>query len=144
MSAPYHNIEERVEDTIKAYLSGALTGATDALPIKVAFDFDETEGPYISVAVPKVDEYPADSGGYAVDVIVAIVTSKTITRSAHAEHVAKVCDLIFEQNLITYLNTAGATYGVVFQLRTLAARERSVPGSERVTAQKFTLLARVT
>ena len=37
MSAPYHNIEERVEDTIKAYLSGALTGATDALPIKVAF-----------------------------------------------------------------------------------------------------------
>lgn len=140
MSAPYHNAEERVEDAIKAYLAANLPTPTKSLSIKVGFDFNEAEPPFISVACPSSIEYPPDTGNLEVTCVVSVASTASTSRADHAAHVARVMDLIFDAGALGYLNALSGV-GLVFQLATKGTLERKVVDKAlRITSQQITYL----
>lgn len=140
MSAPYHNAEERVEDALKAYLVANLSSPTSALTIKVAFDFNETEPPFLSISCPRSVEDPPDTGTTMVTAILAMCSDKSTSRADHAAHFARACDLFYDAGLIGYLNGLSGT-GLTFQQSTPGPRERRILDKfARVTSQEFTFM----
>ena len=140
MSAPYHNAEERVEDAVKAYLAANLAVATKALPIEVGFNFDEADPPFLSVACPRSQEYPPDTGNLEVSCVVSVASTASTTRATHAAHVANTLDLLFDAGALGYLNALTGV-GLVFQLQTKGTCERKVVDKAlRITSQEITYL----
>lgn len=144
MSAPYHNVEEKLENAIAAYLAANLPTYGASLPtalknctFKKGMDFDETEPPFVSVACPSMEAaVPESPGSYAALVIVAIITTKSTSRDDHSAFVGRVTDLLYDGPALTAINTAATGISVSQLIPTNKAR-RSVIDSMRKTEREF-------
>lgn len=126
MAAPWHLIEEKVEDAFAAALlteyggtvapSGLVTGGDfDGYRLLVGFGLDEIVPPYISIIADESE--PAESalaiptGNQNVMVKLRVCShfGDGATRSAHSAIAAKVKDFAYADNLAALLVAAGVT-----------------------------------
>jgi len=118
MSAPYHSIERKTEDAVKALLD---TLNLDGVPIYVGQDnADETEEgepglrvPYIICIADSAEQYMEgeSTGIYSISVRVEVWSHKhDEPGAAHAERLAKVRDKLITDTLAADLSTAVADF----------------------------------
>lgn len=131
MSAPYHNVEEKLEDAMAAVLlsqtGGTLHGnlisggSLDGFSIFKGFSLEDMEFPAVVVAAlqsrPHETRIAVATGNQDVTLSVRVIGHKgdaTTTRAAHAQAVAAVRDVLYYDDqdnpgsgLKTLLNSAG-------------------------------------
>lgn len=158
MADVHHNFPEKVEDAVATFLASALPAYSNTLTtplvtahsgatIKRGMGFDDTEPPFISVAMPSgTQAVEVSPGSYLIEILVAVCTSKKSNASLtlaqdrvnHGRFAGAVADLFYDSGIIGYLNTAAA--GTVTFQRIEPGRKvtRGVDGSMRQTVLSLT------
>ena len=148
MAAPWHNIEEKAEDAVVAYIASeaTLTGLT----VFKGFSGSNVTVPSLEVfaesAIPEVFGGDDLTGNWEVEIITRIRTNMdSTTRAAHAGFVAQVRDVLMQNGsaVVAGIETKGAS-DFTAQIWTPgeAVRLTDEDREERITEQVWTLKCR--
>ena len=148
MAAPWHNIEEKAEDAVTAYLEteATLTGLT----VFKGFSGSNVTVPSLEVfaesAIPEVWADDSLSGNWDVEITTRIRSNlSATTRAAHAGFVAQVRDVLMQNGsaVVAGIETK-ATADFTAQIWTPGEAVRLVDDDreERITEQTWTLRCR--
>jgi len=134
MSAPYNSYEYKCEDALKQVIEENIQ---TQLPVHLGFDYDElTEDTFCLITATSFAAVQEDLGGGDVELVVAVMSDRSVSRIEHETVVGAVMDLIYNTGLTAEMNRIVDDMGV--NVITHGARNRAMVETTRVTTQTLT------